>query len=136
MADTKKGCVETHPNPNRETFLDTPGGNGRSTEAIDQEIIPIWRTIVLTWVKSRADCQALRRRAGPRSPWDRRGHPPVALPAWPDADRRTRLVFILRDLDESFVTRLWDAFLGKPAIDAPDAAALTDNPLALGGGFR
>ena len=25
-------------------------------------------------------------------------HPPVLLPAWPDADRRTRIVFITRDL--------------------------------------
>jgi G3E family GTPase len=28
-------------------------------------------------------------------------HPPVELHAWPDADRRSRLVFILRDLDRS-----------------------------------
>lgn len=58
-------------------------------------------------------------------------HAPVTLPAWPDADHTTRLVFILRDLDESFVRRLWNAFTGEPAIDAPDAAALTDNPLSL-----
>lgn len=58
-------------------------------------------------------------------------HPPVTLPAWPDADHTTRLVFILRDLDESFVRRLWSAFTGEPVIDGPDAAALTDNPLAL-----
>ena len=30
-------------------------------------------------------------------------HPPVALNAWPDADRRSRVVFILRDLDRSIV---------------------------------
>ncbi len=58
-------------------------------------------------------------------------HPPVTLPAWPDADHATRLVFILRDLDESFVRRLWSAFTGEPIIDGPDAAALMDNPLAL-----
>jgi len=28
-------------------------------------------------------------------------HPPVTLSGWPDADRRSRLVFILRDLDRS-----------------------------------
>jgi len=61
-------------------------------------------------------------------------HPPVVLDAWPDDDRRTRIVFILRDLDESFVRRLWGAFDGTPAIDTPDAQALTDNPLAIGGG--
>lgn len=60
-------------------------------------------------------------------------HPPVVLDAWPDGDRRTRIVFILRDLDESFVRRLWGAFDGTPAVDTPDAQALTDNPLAIGG---
>jgi G3E family GTPase len=30
-------------------------------------------------------------------------HPPVTLPAWPDGDRRSRLVFILRDLDRSIL---------------------------------
>jgi G3E family GTPase len=58
-------------------------------------------------------------------------HVPAVLPAWPDGDRRSRLVFIVKDLDKDFVERLWDAFLGKPAVDRPDAAALTDNPLAL-----
>jgi G3E family GTPase len=58
-------------------------------------------------------------------------HVPAVLPAGPDGDRRSRLVFIVKDLDKSFVEKLWDAFLGKPAVDAPDAAALADNPLAL-----
>jgi G3E family GTPase len=58
-------------------------------------------------------------------------HVPAILPRWPDADRRSRLVFIVKDLDKSFVERLWNAFLGRPAVDSPDAAALTDNPLAL-----
>jgi G3E family GTPase len=58
-------------------------------------------------------------------------HVPAVLPAWPDGDRRSRLVFIVKDLDKRFVEKLWDAFLGKPAVDAPDAAALADNPLAL-----
>jgi G3E family GTPase len=58
-------------------------------------------------------------------------HVPAVLPAWPDGDRRSRLVFIVKELDKSFVEKLWDAFLGKPAVDAPDAAALADNPLAL-----
>lgn len=42
-------------------------------------------------------------------------HPPVLLPAWPDADRRSRLVLIVRDLEEETVARLWSAFLGRPA---------------------
>lgn len=57
-------------------------------------------------------------------------HAPSALPGWPDADHTSRLVLIVRDLDPEFVRRLWDAFLGRPRIDAPDAAALHDNPLA------
>ena len=61
-------------------------------------------------------------------------HAPVTLPAWPDPDRTSRLVLILADLDPAFVQRLWDAFLGRPRLDAPDAAALTDNPLAIPGG--
>jgi G3E family GTPase len=58
-------------------------------------------------------------------------HVPAVLPQWPDADRRSRLVFIVKDLDRSFVERLWNAFLGRPGIDEPDAAAIADNPLAL-----
>ncbi|WP_349361444.1 GTP-binding protein [Stappia sp.] len=60
-------------------------------------------------------------------------HPPAKLPAWPDADRRTRLVFITKDLPEGFVKRLFDAFVGGVASDTPDAQALTDNPLAITG---
>lgn len=61
-------------------------------------------------------------------------HAPMALPAWPDPDHTSRLVVILSELDPAFVHRLWDAFLGRPRLDAPDAAALTDNPLAIPGG--
>ncbi|HEX8416485.1 MAG TPA: GTP-binding protein [Methylobacterium sp.] len=61
-------------------------------------------------------------------------HAPIHLERWPDDDRRSRLVLIVRDLDPAFVTRLWDAFLGRPRPDAPDAAALTANPLAIPGG--
>ncbi|AWV17301.1 MULTISPECIES: GTP-binding protein [Methylobacterium] len=60
-------------------------------------------------------------------------HAPITLPAWPDPDHTSRLVLILRDLDPAFVRQLWDAFLGRPRIDAPDAAALTNNPLAIPG---
>jgi G3E family GTPase len=40
-------------------------------------------------------------------------HAPVALPAWPSEDRRSRLVLITRGLDEAIVRRLWEAFLGQ-----------------------
>ena len=58
-------------------------------------------------------------------------HPPVRLAQWPDADHRTRVVFITRNLDEEFVQGLWKALTGQPQIDRPDAAALADNPLSL-----
>ncbi|MBM3562062.1 MAG: GTP-binding protein [Alphaproteobacteria bacterium] len=57
-------------------------------------------------------------------------HPPHRLDAWPDADRRTRIVFIVKDLDEGFVQGLYGALVNHPAPDRPDAKALADNPLA------
>jgi len=61
-------------------------------------------------------------------------HPPVRLQAWPDADQRTRIVLITRDLEPEAVTRLFDAFLNRSTIDRPDRAALLDNPLVPFGG--
>ena len=58
-------------------------------------------------------------------------HVPAVLPRWPSEDRRSRIVFIVDDLERETVEKLWDAFLGKPAVDRPDAAALSDNPLSL-----
>jgi G3E family GTPase len=60
-------------------------------------------------------------------------HPPARLKAWPDNDRRTRLVIITKDMPEGFVRSLFDAFMGRAGIDQPDAQALTDNPLAPAG---
>jgi G3E family GTPase len=57
-------------------------------------------------------------------------HPPVRLAAWPDEDRRTRLVFIVKDLPRAFVDGLWAALTGGVAPDQADAAALAANPLA------
>jgi G3E family GTPase len=42
-------------------------------------------------------------------------HPPVELKTWPDADRRSRLVFITRDIDGDTMTRSLEAFLGEDA---------------------
>ncbi|WP_244423380.1 GTP-binding protein [Bradyrhizobium sp. ORS 375] len=36
-------------------------------------------------------------------------HPPVALPVWPDADRRSRIVFITRGITRHDVLALWEA---------------------------
>jgi G3E family GTPase len=61
-------------------------------------------------------------------------HPPARLARWPDDDRRTRLVFITRDIEERTIRELFAAFLGAVALDRPDRAALTDNPLIPFGG--
>jgi len=43
-------------------------------------------------------------------------HPPIHLERWPDADRRSRLVFIVRDLDRALIERSLATFnrLAKP----------------------
>jgi G3E family GTPase len=61
-------------------------------------------------------------------------HPPASLPAWPDADTRTRLVFITRDVEPRTIRELFAAFLGTAAADRPDVAAIADNPLIPFGG--
>ena len=61
-------------------------------------------------------------------------HPPATLTAWPDGDRRTRLVFIMSDTEPRTIEDLFNAFLGVARPDQPDRAALTDNPLVPFGG--
>ena len=57
-------------------------------------------------------------------------HPPLRLPASPDDDHGSRMVFILRDMEPAFVEGLWKAFAGVPSLDSADGAAITANPLA------
>ncbi|WP_375460476.1 CobW family GTP-binding protein [uncultured Enterovirga sp.] len=57
-------------------------------------------------------------------------HVPALLPDWPDADHRTRIVLIVEDVPRQAIERMWRAFTGQSSLDEPDAAALTDNPLA------
>jgi hypothetical protein len=59
-------------------------------------------------------------------------HPAVRLDGWPDADRRTRMVFILDGLGRDFVEGLFAAAMGEARADTPDAAALRANPLSTG----
>ena len=40
-------------------------------------------------------------------------HPAAQLAGWPDADRRTRMVFIVRDIDPRTIRELFEAFLGQ-----------------------
>jgi G3E family GTPase len=62
-------------------------------------------------------------------------HPASQLEAWPDDDHRTRMVFIVRDIEPRIIRELFDAFLGYTAPDRPDAQALADNPLVPFGGI-
>lgn len=61
-------------------------------------------------------------------------HPPSKLAAWPDQDRHSRLVFIMRDVDEDFIRKLFSSCIAP--LSAEDSALLAeaDNPLALGPG--
>ena len=56
-------------------------------------------------------------------------HPPMSLDHWPNGERRTRIVFILKDMEPKFVEGLWQAFTGGVAPDQADRTALTNNPL-------
>jgi len=62
-------------------------------------------------------------------------HPPVRLEHWPDADHRTRIVVIARELEPEAVTKLFDVFLNRAAVDQPDRTALLENPLLPLGGI-
>src|SRR5262249_201813 len=62
-------------------------------------------------------------------------HPLARLPAWPDGDETTRIVFIVRHIHPRTTTHLFDAFLGAAAPDRADRAAIADNPLVPFGGI-
>jgi G3E family GTPase len=55
---------------------------------------------------------------------------PRFLDAWPDDDRRTRLVAIGDGLEPDLLATLYAAFAGAVATDRPDRAALMDSPLS------
>jgi G3E family GTPase len=44
-------------------------------------------------------------------------HPTVTLPAWPSEDRRSRIVFITRDIERATIARSFDAFMQAQAIE-------------------
>lgn len=44
-------------------------------------------------------------------------HPTVTLPAWPSDDRRSRIVFITRDIERATIERSFDAFMQAQAIE-------------------
>ena len=48
-------------------------------------------------------------------------HPPVVLPAWPDADRRSKIVLITRDIAPDTIQESLEAFLSDDSAPAPAA---------------
>jgi G3E family GTPase len=64
-------------------------------------------------------------------------HEPVALAGWPDADRRSRIVFITRGMERAELERTFDAFGLAPARSGPalDPRAYADFLQAMKG-FR
>ncbi|HHK74674.1 MAG TPA: GTP-binding protein, partial [Rhizobiales bacterium] len=61
-------------------------------------------------------------------------HPPARLENWPDEDHRTRLVFIMRDVDKNMILDLFDAFVDPHTQKSAAIAANRDNPLSLNPG--
>jgi G3E family GTPase len=55
-------------------------------------------------------------------------HPPVRLAAWPDGDERTRLVFIVKDIEKPMIEGLFRAFTDQIT---GEADAFTDKTLSL-----
>jgi G3E family GTPase len=55
-------------------------------------------------------------------------HPPVRLPQWPDGDQRTRLVFIVKDIERRLIEELFRAFTAQLS---GGGAAMTDTTLSL-----
>lgn len=55
-------------------------------------------------------------------------HPPVRLPAWPDGEERTRLVFIVKDIEKPMIEGLFRAFTDQLT---GGADAFTDKTLSL-----
>jgi G3E family GTPase len=55
-------------------------------------------------------------------------HPPVRLPQWPDGDQRTKLVFIVKDIEKRLIEELFSAFTDQLS---GSGAAMTDTTLSL-----
>ena len=55
-------------------------------------------------------------------------HPPVRLQAWPDGDERSRLVFIVKDIERPTIEGLFRAFTDQIT---GGADAFTDKTLSL-----
>jgi G3E family GTPase len=53
-------------------------------------------------------------------------HPPFELPAWPPGDRKSRIVFITRNLARDYVLEVLDTIRQRPI--APEPSAFSSSP--------
>jgi G3E family GTPase len=53
-------------------------------------------------------------------------HPPIHMAAWPDADRRSRLVFIVEGLERLKIEHSLAAFSGRPTVQSDRAATAAE----------
>ncbi len=87
-------------------------------QPLDWDRLAAWiETMILTYGERLLRIKGIVNAKGERCPIALHGvqhlfHPPVMLDAWPDLDRRTRLVVIARDLDAEVLDRSLASFLG------------------------
>jgi len=55
-------------------------------------------------------------------------HPTVTLPQWPSEDRRSRIVFITRDIERATIARSFDAFMQAQVIEREAAGTPPSSP--------
>lgn len=60
-------------------------------------------------------------------------HPVEYLEKWPQETAETVLVVIVQNMDPSLISRVFDSFSGKIAVDTPDFDTIENNPLAIPG---
>lgn len=122
------GHVHPHPRSGSSASGGDPNRHGDDIqafalvfeEALDWTLFGLWLTMLL----NRHGTAVLRVKgilniAGSPTPVAVQGvqhlvHPPLHLPAWPDDERRSRLVFIVQGLDRATIERSFRAFATLP----------------------
>ncbi|RMX08237.1 GTP-binding protein [Corticibacter populi] len=85
-------------------------------DPIPEEMLPAWLDVLMAFVGSNIlRVKGILNVEGHEAPIVVHGvqhifHPPVPLPAWPGEDRRSRLVFITRDVDREAIEATFQAF--------------------------
>lgn len=58
---------------------------------------------------------------------------PQMIDSWPSEDQTTRIVVFIEGMEEAFLQRLFQGFMGVPQIDTADADAHSNSPLTIAG---